>query len=775
MRRALVFLLMLGCSQAFAQVSVRTVDFLQVPRVAVNGAGPLLLRMDETRNRLVAANTLTSSVTVIDCETRTVDNIPIGGRALQHLKNESLILNKRNGDIYLIGARCFSVIHPDNGTAETLPTGVQFESVAVDEKSGYAFLVGRERKEIAVYKPGSKKLALKSWLDHRENLINLNATPPPPIRKVVADGALGRVFALDGFTSTLFTLDAKNGKVLGSRPIPLAPGGRWHLGGYDENTRSLFIVTETAARKVIQAAKIDVDGTNDIVVALPEFTEGVGILYNPARGEVCIPYDNHPSVHVVSFENGGTVDEIALPAYGNDASALDTANGILYIGSWAHGEIDVIDLNTRTLVKRIEDLGIIPHMFALAFNPRTNVVYFPKGASAVNGTFGAAVTALDPVTEKTEKIYTGWAPVDLVEVPSRESFLVFNSEDQFAEVHADGAYEIHKLPFDYPICASPTPDGNVYLSYGPHQSYWPVVYIWGAKNGVIGIDAGDLGTYDRRIPRQAHEIVLDKNGVAYFTQNNWGEEEQFIGTLQDPVRLFDINRRLRLRDKVTREITQRILSYDPDRHMLYLVKIGENDIDPSILQVIDLEVDSVTQRVPLGLTATSFCDNGDEIFVSNFDSHTVSVIDKSSYAVETIPTGKQPLKLCRLGNDVFAIDHGDNSLERLTGERKTKKIPYRGVPDNLFSWADKLVITSHSENTLYIGEFDPKTESFTLLHKAEYPYDDTRFDTANVSFYVRGQFGDAVFSLTEAKTGTDGRLWLTDFLSGKLFILEKKG
>jgi len=774
MKRLVVLLMVLGFSQAFAAVSVRTVDFLETLRVSVNSAGPLLLRVDESRNRLVVANTLTSSMTLIDCETGSIDNIPLGGRALQHLKSESLALEETTGDIYAIGARCFFVVHPQTRSAETIPTDVQFESIAVDGKTGNAFLAGRESKEIAFYKRGSSKLALKLWLDHRENLINLNATPPPPIRKVVVASELGQLVAVDGFTSTLFTLDSRTAKVIRSRPLPLARGGRWHLAGYDETEHALFLVTETAERKVIQAAKIDVVGQNDIVVPLPEFTEGVGIIYNPVRGEIYIPYDNHPSVHVVGFEKGGTVDEIKIPAYGNDASAVDGASGLLYVGSWAQGEVDVIDLETRTLKKRIADLGIIPHMFAMAFNPKTNRVYYPKGASAVNGTFGAAITALDPETEKTAKIYTGWAPIDLIEIPARNSFLVFNSEDGFAEVRADGTYELHKLPFDYPIDAANAPGGDVYLSYGPHQSYWPVVYIWGAKNGVLGIESEDLGFYDRRIPREAHRIVLDKDGVAYFTQNNWGEEEQFIGTLEDPVRLFDINRRLPLRDKVTREITQRLLSYDSDRNALDLVRLGERDDDPSILQVIGLNADSVTQRIPLGLTATSLCTDDAKIFVSNFDSHTVSIVDKTDFSVEIIATGKQPLKLCRCGEDMFVVNHGDNTLQQLTGKRETKKIPFRGLPDNLFSWGDRLVLTSHSESALFIVEFDPRTGSFTLLHKQEYPYGNTRFDTANVSFYVRGQFGDAVFSITEAKIDKDGRFWLTDFLSGKLFILERK-
>jgi hypothetical protein len=39
---------------------------------------------------------------------------------------------------------------------------------------------------------------------------------------------------------------------------------------------------------------------------------------------------------------------------------------------------------------------------------------------------------------------------------------------------------------------------------------------------------------------------------------------------------------------------------------------------------------------------------------------------------------------------------------------------------------------------------------------------------------VRGQFGDALFEITRGKTDADGRLWITDFLSGKLFILIRE-
>ena len=753
-------------------VSVTAIDFLKAANLSINGAGPLLVKMDAFRNRLIVANTLSSSVSIINCGNHSVENIPLEGRALQHLKAEALAFRRKTGEVYLIGARCFSITSPDARTSKTIPTGVQFESIAVDEETGNAFIAGRESKELGFYAARSGKLAMLPWLATREDLINLNATPPPPIRKVVAAPELGWIIGVDGYTSAFFLFDARNGKSVNSRPLKLTSGGRWHLAGYDETTHHLYLVVETNDRRVIEAAKIDVLTGEGTVVALPQFTEGVGIIYNPARDEVYIPYDNHPSVHVVDFKEDGKITEIKIPAYGNDASAVDVKNGILYIGSWAQGELDVVDLADRKLVKRITGLGIIPHMFAIVYNPNNNLVYFPKGATAVNGAFGAAVTSLDPVTEKTKKIYTGWAPIDLVEVPSRASFLVFNSEDEFAEVRENGSFETHRLPFDYPVESVLDPEGNVYLSYGPHQSYWPVVYIWGAKNGILGIAAKDLGFYDRRIPRQANTMAFDAAGTLYFTQNIWGKEEQMLGTLPDEVRLFEIGTRISVPDTIEREISQRILIFDPGTNWLYLVRVAEKDDDPSVLHIIDPRTKSGVRRIRVGRTATDLAFDANSIYVANFDSKSVSVIDKATFAVSEVATESEPLKLCTLGGDVYVINHAAASLQRLSASGKIYRIPFEGLPDNIFAWSGTIIITSHGAKALNIVQFDPATEKFTLVLRHEYPYGDTRFDSGNVSFYIRGQFGDAVFSITNGKAGADGRFWITDFLSGKLFVLK---
>jgi len=775
--RSLILMLSLivfASGASAAEYTVETIDLLAPLGIDVNAAGPVLVRMDVERGRLIAANTLSSSLSVIDCATRAVRNIPLGGRAFQHLKSESMTIDLRTGDVFLIGRKRLFIVSPDAGTAVSIPTDAQYESVAVDGRTGNVFLAGRESAGLGYVRKGSGTLTTLDWLETSEPLINLNATPPPPIRKVISDADLGIVVAVDGYTSTLWLFDAETGKSDGGRPLPLQSKGRWHLAGYRDDEHSLFLVVETSDRHVVQAARIDVEGGEDLVVDLPGYTEGVGILYDAQRDEVYIPYDNHASVHVVDFGAGGELTEIAIPAYGNDASAVDSENGILYIGSWAFGEIDVIDLERREFVRRWTGRGIIPHMFTMAFDPAQGLLYFPRGASAVNGTFGAAVCTFDPRDGSIEKIRTGWAPIDLITDPARSSTIVFSSEDQFAEITPDGSVTVRDLPFDYPIAAVHSPDGDIYLSYGPHQSYWPTVYIWDAKDGILTIDADDLSFYDRRIPRQALDLALDPDGVLYFTQNNWGREEQFIGRLVDQVRVFEAGQRLRLGAEVEREITQRLLKYDLEAGMLYLVRLGERDDEPSVLFVVDPASGEVAGTVELGLTATDIAFDEHSIYVSCFDSRSVSVIDKSDLFVESVETGAQPLRLLAAGGRVLAICHGDNTVAEIGGRGRPKGIPFDGRPDNIFEWDGAAVIASHSPDELCLLRYDPRRGRFTELLRHRYPYGDTSYDTDNVSFYVRGQFGDAVFDITRGITGSDGRLRVTDFLAGKIYVIGKR-
>jgi len=167
-----------------AGYQVKTIDLLNIHGLKINGAGPLLVREDPARNRVILVNTYTSSISIIDGEDHSVHNIPVKTRVPQYLKDEALRIDPRTGHIYVVGSHCLHVIFPESGTAQTVTTEKQYETVAVDEKTGRAFLVGRESRHILIVDPAAGTTSIIDWVDHEEPMINLNQTPPPPIRKV---------------------------------------------------------------------------------------------------------------------------------------------------------------------------------------------------------------------------------------------------------------------------------------------------------------------------------------------------------------------------------------------------------------------------------------------------------------------------------------------------------------------------------------------------------------------------------------------------------------
>jgi DNA-binding beta-propeller fold protein YncE len=754
---------------------VRTVDFLGEMGLEVNGAGPLLVRMDAERGRVVLVNTNTSSVSLIDSGSHKVRNIPIRTRIPQYVKEEALAIDPVSGNIYIVGNRCLHVVRPEAGTSVMIPTKGQYEMVAVNPANGNAFLVGRETMMLAVVSLKRQRVKYVRWVDWKRKMVNLNQTPPPPNRKVVWDAGLKRGYAMDGPSASLVTFSS-SGRIVKRRKLPVEGGEdtRWHFAGYNGDTHHMYVVRETGKRKVTSALEIDVAKGKDRVVTLPELSEAVGIRYNPKLDEVYIPYDNDPTVHVVSFEGAGEVFEIKIPTYGNDATAIDYRRDLLFVASWAYAEVEVIDLKKRRLVKRIRDLGILPHMFNMAFDPATDRLIIPIGATAVNGSFGAALTFVNPENKEVEKVYTGWAPVDLVEKKDGTGFYVFNSEDQAAVVDEAGKVSFVDLPCMFPNQALADGDGNVFLSYGPHQSYWPVVYIWGAKNGILGIYDGMKEFYDRRIPRMAQAMVLDKNGALAALQNNWGKEKQFLISFPDEMRAPNLgDMRMELDDEVIRETTQRILKYDEERHLYYVVRVGETDDEPGILQVVDPVAKKVVQRLEVGRTPVDLVFDREYIYVANFDDHSITKISQADYSSTTLPAGKMPLRLAVVDKGVLVMNHGDSTLRLLQGEGRTFEIPFRGQPDQMAIVNGKAILTMHTPNALRVVAFDVEKKEFTLVHSHEYPFGETTFDTDNTAFYMRGQFADNIFALNRIVEDGDGRVWISDYLAGKLFIIEK--
>jgi len=763
----LIFLILLTYN--LIALDVKTIDFLKSKNLNYNAAGPLLVKYDKLNNRIVLLNTNSSYLTLINAESFKVRNIYVKKRVPQFLKHEIIKISSK-GEIYFIADKSVVYVNPENNKAITINTIKQYESLDIDENNMTAYLTSRESKYIAKAVFKKHQLKLIRWLKREMKFENLNQTPPPPERKVIVNSILNRMYAIDTKNNRLyeFSIKGKFPKLIKKINLRVKKGKRWHLAGINRENHKFYIVIETAKREVIQAFEFDMKKDKINTINLEIFREAAGIRYNPILNQVYIPYDNNGIVIIVDF-NKNEFYKVEIPGFGNDAIAFDNSKKLLFVSSWEYGEIEVIDLEKKKFLYKIENLGILPHMFSLAYNENNSTFFIPKGATAVNGNFGAAILTYNLKTGDKKKIYTGWAPVSIVKRGNKESFLVFNSEDEFSEVNLNGDFKTYKLPFDYPHDAIQNLNKNIYLSYGPHQSYWPVVYIWPAKNGILTIFSKDLKIHDRRIPRLANRIVIDNNNKLYCLQNSWGKEKFFLAVLKNELRYYEPNKNIKLSIDIERETTPIDLKYDKQKNWLYIIKSGEKENQNGNFIIFDLNSNKEIFSSQTGISPTSISFNNKNIFITNFDSDTITIINKEDFTKQEIHTDKSPLKSTIYKNKVYVINHLGKTVFSLN---KTFRIPYRAFPDNIKTINNKIYITLHNSNTFYLISFIPEQEKFKTIIKYKYPFGQTEFNTKNTAFFMSGQFGDAIFEINKI-IGYKNHILVTDYLSGKLFIIQE--
>jgi YVTN family beta-propeller protein len=168
------------------------------------------------------------------------------------------------------------------------------------------------------------------------------------------------------------------------------------------------------------------------------------------------------------------------------------------------------------------------------------------------------------------------------------------------------------------------------------------------------------------------------------------------------------------------------------------------------------------------LTPTSVSFNNKHIFVTNFGSNTVSVIDKLNFSINNIKTGKTPLKSCILNNKVYFINHLDRTIGNL---EKEFFLPVKGLPDNIFVHKKRILITAHSGTKFSLISFNPENNKIKVIYSYSYPYGQTNLNTKNSAFFMNGQYADSIFELNKILI-YENSILITDYISGKLFILK---
>jgi len=763
----------------FASVSgVVTVDLRARLALEANALGPQVVCADGIRNRVFALCVNSSAVAVVDGETDRVFTIPVGVRMPRRLRDQGAAISAGTGRLFVCAEKMLLIVDADLGSARSVPLPGDFEAIALDDESGRAYLAGRTSGELAIVDLATGTVRASAYTDGTPPLGFTAASAPPPIRLPFVDRSQGCVYVVDGVDSKLFTIDAASGALLAARTLPVGKFPRWHGAGFCERTGRIFVALENEKRAAVHALAIDARGKDDEKIDIPEgHTEPAGVNGDPARGEVYIPYDNRKLIHVARFGEQNALSTIELPSMGVDATAYDPETRTLYAAGWMQAALYVIDMAEGKRTLTVPFAPVYPHMNSIAFNSANGRLYIPSGSTAVNGTFGAALGVFDPRTLAFSKIITGWAPVSLAPRPGGEGFFVFGAEREFAAIDREGRVAMRALPHPYAHQALIEPDGkHVLVAYGPHSSMWPTFYIGGTRNGIALIDGEGRVIEDRMTLRLAQAMAFDQGERLWFLQNTWGREEPFVVCHPGGDQHWF---RLPLEPKVDNECLSRLLAKDEGTGLLFAVRTGNVRGDPGLVHVIDPGTRAVkaaleTGRAPTGI---AFLPGRSRAFVTNFDDDTVTVIDTACLETTTLPVGDGPLALAAHGetDSIYVVNHLDATLTVIRdGSTGTVPLPAGAMPNNILvdEPGSRAFITAHNAEEARVYLYDPAKATVRTIHTAPHPYGAVSFDEASAAFGGRAQWGDCLFRITHMALGRDGRLWIADYLSGRVWIVK---
>ena len=195
--------------------------------------GPLLVRMDPPRDRLVLANTLTSSVTLIDCHDRSVRNIPVGSRVPQYLKSEALAIDSRSGNVYVIGDRTLEVVFPASGRRAPSPRQA-IRDGGRRRSSGNAFLVGRESRDMACVDLKKGRVSTIPWSEKEESARTSTRRRRRPSARSSATAARAPSSPWTATPPPCTRSPPPTASACSRRPW-LVPGARWHFAAYSRS------------------------------------------------------------------------------------------------------------------------------------------------------------------------------------------------------------------------------------------------------------------------------------------------------------------------------------------------------------------------------------------------------------------------------------------------------------------------------------------------------------------------------------------------------------
>jgi DNA-binding beta-propeller fold protein YncE len=189
-----------------------------------------------------------------------------------------------------------------------------------------------------------------------------------------------------------------------------------------------------------------------------------------------------------------------------------------------------------------------------------------------------------------------------------------------------------------------------------------------------------------------------------------------------------------------------------------------------------------------GITPTDIAFLENYTIACSFSEDKVTAVNSISDTAGTeqvldIKVGNGPIAIAADSSrkEAFVLNHLDSTLSVLGYKddtlqlKRTVQIPGGYKPGNIFLADSNLYISGHKNDQFVLYRFNPETERFITILTHSYPYGEISFDQSNAAFANTAQWGDAIYRLNEFARDSKGRLWITDYLSGKLWIVKING
>lgn len=219
------------------------------------------------------------------------------------------------------------------------------------------------------------------------------------------------------------------------------------------------------------------------------------------------------------------------------------------------------------------------------------------------------------------------------------------------------------------------------------------------KNSIyVGPYPNDLVYYDNRLYiacSEANSVIvydlIEKKIVYKLPTGQWPHNIEvekstgiiLVSNLQgNTVSIIDGNINKKIEDIKTLEYPTKI-RISKDGNKFYVCESYMGDIKSGYIEVFSLEDFKSLKRIKVGKSPIDIWDEGDFLYVSNFNDGTISIVDANlGVEIEKIMVGGMPKGILKYNNTIFVADYLRSKVIALNLDDKSTKAIAVGVEPN---------------------------------------------------------------------------------------------